>query len=241
LLVGITSAIYSPSGAYAGNSFAIPSSIVGKVIADLKEFGEVQRAIIGVNIRDVTSEEAEKQNLSEIKGAIITDVKEGGAGEDAKLSKDDIIVKIDNVSVSSASELQEQVGKHRPGDKATITYYRNGKLNTVAVILKNVAGNTSVVTPGMGIGTAFGARFQALSSEEKRRYDIENGVRVTEVNDGWFKDQGLRKGTVILNINGKKVNSAEDIRIAANNSEKSLKSIEGYTPDGRYFNFKFGY
>jgi len=240
LLVGITSAIYSPSGAYAGNSFAIPSSIVGKVIADLKEFGEVQRAIIGVNIRDVTAEEAEKQNLSEIKGAIITDVKEGGAGEDAKLNKDDIIVKFDNVSVSSASELQEQVGKHRPGDRATVTYYRNGKLNTVSIVLKNVAGNTSVVTPGMGTGTAFGARFQALSSEEKRRFDVANGVKVTEVSDGWFKDQGLRKGTIILNINGKKVNSAEDIRSAANNSEKSLKSIEGYTPDGRYFNFKFG-
>jgi serine protease Do len=240
LLVGITSAIYSPSGAYAGNSFAIPVSIVRKVVEDLKEFGEVQRALIGVNIRDVTSEEAEKQNLPEISGAIITDVREGGSGADANLKKDDIIVKFDDVSVGSASELQAQVGKHRPGDKATISFYRNGKLTTLPIVLKNVAGNTSVVTPGMGIGNIFGARLEALSSSEKRSYHIENGVKITELGDGWFKDQGLRKGSVIININSKKVTSAEDIRAATSNNEESLKSIEGFTSDGRYFNFKFG-
>jgi len=240
MLVGITSAIYSPSGAYAGNSFAIPSSIVGKVVADLKEFGEVQRAIIGVNIRDVTPEEAEKQNLAEIKGAIITDVREGSSAADANLKKDDIVVKVDNVAVGSASELQAEVGKRRPGDKVTVSYYRNGKLSSVPLTLKNVAGSTAVVTPGMGIGTAFGARFQTLSDSEKRSLRTESGVKVTEVGDGWFKDQGVRKGTIIINVNGKKVNNAEDIRQAADNNEKSLKSIEGFTPDGRYFNFRFG-
>lgn len=240
MLVGITSAIYSPSGAYAGNSFAIPSSIVGKVVADLKEFGEVQRAIIGVNIRDVTPEEAEKQNLAEIKGAIITDVRDGSSAADANLKKDDIVVKVDNVAVGSASELQAEVGKRRPGDKVTVSYYRNGKLSSVPLTLKNVAGSTAVVTPGMGIGSAFGARFQTLSDSEKRSLRTESGVKVTEVGDGWFKDQGVRKGTIIINVNGKKVNNAEDIRQAADNNEKSLKSVEGFTPDGRYFNFRFG-
>ena len=239
-LVGITSAIYSPSGAYAGNSFAIPVSIVGKVVADLKEFGEVQRALIGVDIKDVTSEDAEKQNLNEIKGAVITDVREGGAAAEANLRKDDIIVKIDGVPVGTASELQAQVGKHRPGDKATVTYFRNGKLATAPVILKNVAGNTNIVTPGMGIGSAFGARFEVLSSAEKRSYNVENGVRMVEAGEGWFREQGLRKGTILVNINGKKINRAEDIRQAVGNSEKSFKSIEGFMPDGRYFNFKFG-
>lgn len=239
-LIGITSAIYSPSGAYAGNSFAIPISIVEKVVTDLKEFGEVQRAIIGVNIKDVTSEDAEKQNLKEIRGAVITDVREGGAAADASLRKDDIIVKFDGVQVGSASELQTQVGKHRPGYKAVVSYYRNGKMATAPVVLKNVAGNTNIVSPGMGIGTAFGARFEVLSSSEKRSYSLENGVKMVEPGDGWFREQGLRKGTVIVNINGKKINSAEDIRQAAGNSEKSFKSIEGFMPDGRYFNFKFG-
>jgi Do/DeqQ family serine protease len=241
LLVGITSAIYSPSGAYAGNSFAIPVSIVKKVVEDLRQYGEVQRALIGVNIKDVTPEEAEKQNLSEVKGAIITDVREGGSGEDAKLKTDDIITKFDGVPINSASELQIQVGKHRPGDKATVTYMRNGKEYTVPITLKNVAGNTSVVTTGMGTGNVFGARFEALSSADKQSYNVDNGVKIVELNDGWFKDQGLKKGTIILNINSKKVNSASDIRSATNSSERSLKSIEGITSDGRYFNYKFGY
>lgn len=241
LLVGITSAIYSPSGAYSGNSFAIPVSIVKKVIDDLKQFGEVQRAIIGVNIQDVTSEDAEKQNLSEVKGALVTRVIDGSSAADAKLKENDIIIKIDGVSVNSASELQEQVGKHRPGDKASITYLRNGKESTVPVTMKNVAGNTSVVTPGMGIGSVFGARIESIGQTDKKSLNIENGVKIVELNDGLFKDMGLKRGTIILSINGKKVNSAEEVRQATNNNEKSLKSIEGITSDGRIFNYKFGY
>ena len=131
LLVGITSAIFSPSGAYAGNSFAIPVSIVKKVVDDLKEFGEVQRAIIGVNIRDVNSDDAEKQNLGAVKGVLITGIVPDGSAEEAGLKENDVIVKFDGVDVNSTSELQEQVGKHRPGDKATVTYLRKGKETTV--------------------------------------------------------------------------------------------------------------
>ncbi|MDQ1296544.1 MAG: serine protease Do, partial [Bacteroidota bacterium] len=212
LLVGITSAIYSPSGAYSGNSFAIPVSIVKKVIDDIKQFGEVQRAIIGVNIQDVTSEIAEKQNLSEVKGALVTRVLEGSSAADAKLKENDIIIKIDGVSVNSASELQEQVGKHRPGDKASITYIRNGKEVTVPVTMKNVAGNTGVVTPGMGIGNVFGARFESIGPNDKKSFNVDNGVKIIELSDGLFKDMGLKRGTIILSINGKKVNSAEEVR-----------------------------
>ena len=122
LLVGITSAIISPSGAYAGNSFAIPVSIVKKVVDDLKEFGEVQRAIIGVNIRDVNSDDADKQNLGAVKGVLITGIVPDGAAEAAGLKENDVIIKFDGVDVNSTSELQVQVGKHRPGDKATVTY-----------------------------------------------------------------------------------------------------------------------
>ena len=151
LLVGITSAIVSPSGAYAGNSFAIPVTIVKKVVEDLKQYGEVQRAIIGVNITEVTQEDAEKLNLSEVRGArickmlFLTD-----AAEAAGLKENDIIVRFDGMAVASPSELQEQVSKHRPGDKANVTYIRNGKEITVPITMKNIAGNTNVVTPGMG-------------------------------------------------------------------------------------------
>jgi serine protease Do len=240
LLVGITSAIYSPSGAYAGNSFAIPVSIVKKVIEDLREYGEVQRALIGVVMTDVTSEVAQKQNLSEVKGAIITEVKEGSAAAEAKLKENDVIVKFDGAPINSSTDLQEQVGKHRPGDKASITYIRGGKETTVPIVMKNFAGNTSVVKPGTGTGTVFGARFESITSSDRRTFGIENGVKIVEINDGLFMDWGLKKGTIIMSINNKKVNSADDVRQAAGTNEKSIKSIDGITSDGREFHFQYG-
>jgi serine protease Do len=239
LLVGITSAILSPSGAYAGASFAIPASIVKKVADDLKQYGEVQRALLGVQISPVTPEEAEKQKLSEVKGALISEITPGGGAEDANLKKNDIIIKVDGVSVNTVNELQEQIGKHRPGDKASITFIRNGKENIVPVIMKNFAGNTSVVTAGMGIGEVLGARLESLSSSDKRSLNIDYGVKITELNEGKFKDYGFKKGTVILSINGKKVKTADEARQAIGSSEKSLKSIEGIQSDGTEFNYQF--
>jgi len=240
LLVGITSAIYSPSGAYAGNSFAIPVSIVKKVIEDLKEYGEVQRALLGVNISDVTPEIAEEKNLKEIKGVLITDVREGGSAADANLKKDDIIIKFNGAPVSNATELQEQVGKQRPGDRVNITYVRNGKESTVPVTLKNISGTTAVVERGSGAGEVFGARFESLSSNDKKMFGVDNGVKIVEVGDGLFRDLGIRKGTGVTAINNKKVNSGEDVRSAAGNTEKSLKSIAGITPEGRQFQYQYG-
>lgn len=240
LLVGITSAIYSPSGAYAGNSFAIPVSIVRKVVDDLKEYGEVQRAIIGVLITDMTSEEAKKLNLKEVKGALVSRVYDGGAAAEANLKENDVILKIAEVPVNTSAELQEQVAKYRPGDKISITYLRAGKEFTVPVILKNIAGNTNVVTRGMTGMEVFGARLEGLSSKEKRSYKLENGVRIVELGEGLFKDIGLRSGTIITTINGKKVNNSADVRSAIGGGESSLKTIEGYSPDGRFFSYRFG-
>jgi serine protease Do len=239
LLVGITSAIVSPSGAYAGNSFAIPVTIVKKVVEDLMQYGEVQRAIIGVNITEVTQEDAEKYKLSEVKGARITNVLANGSAEAAGLKENDIIVKIDGVSVSTPSELQEQVGKHRPGDKSNITYVRNGKEATVAVTMRNIAGNTNVVTRDMGEGgIVYGARLESLGSNDKSKYDIDYGVKVTELNDGKFKDLGIKKGYIILSINGKKVKNSSEVRQATDN-ESDLKSIEGIQSNGTIFSYSF--
>jgi len=238
LLVGITSAIISPSGAYAGNSFAIPVSIVRKVVDDLKQFGEVQRAIIGVNIDNITQEDAEKQNLDEVKGVMITNIIPDGSADLAGLKQNDIILKFGGVAVGSPSELQEQVSKFRPGDKSNITYVRNGKITTVPITMKNVAGNTSVVTPGMGSGEVYGARLEALSPSERRSLNVESGVKVSELSDGKFKDLGIKKGYVILSVNGKKVKSASEVRDATTN-ESSLKSIEGVQSNGTFFSFSF--
>jgi serine protease Do len=240
-LVGITSAIYSPTGAYSGNSFAIPVTIVKKVVNDLKEFGEVQRAIIGVNIEDVDAEVASKQNLSEVKGAMVTRIVPDGAAQQAGMKEHDVIIKFDGQPVNTVSELQEQVGKHRPGDKATVTFLRNGKENTIPIILKNVAGNTKVVTSEMEEteDIVFGARLESLDSQDMNSLNIDYGVRVKEINKGKFKDIGMAEGFIILSVNGKKVKTPDDVRQFTDNG-KTLKSIEGVLPDGSILNYKFG-
>jgi serine protease Do len=240
-LVGITSAIYSPTGAYSGNSFAIPVTIVKKVVNDLKEFGEVQRAIIGVNIQDVDADVASKQNLSEVKGAIVTRIVPDGAAQQAGMKEHDVIIKFDGQPVNTVSELQEQVGKHRPGDKATVTFLRNGKENTIPIILKNVAGNTKVVTADMedADNIVLGAKLEPLDSDDMNSFNINYGVKVTDIIKGKFKDIGIAKGYIILSVNGKKVKSPQDVKQLTNNGA-TLKSIEGILPDGTVFNYQFG-
>ncbi len=239
LLVGITSAILSPSGAYAGNSFAIPVSIAKKVVEDLKEFGQVQRALIGVNIIDVDSEEAKKQNLKEVKGILITRIIDGGSAAGAGMKENDIILKFDGQNVNTVAELQEQVGKRRPGDKASVTYLRGGKENTVTVVLKNASGNTNVVTADMASDKVFGATLESLSQSEMREIDFDYGLKVVGIDDGKFKDIGIKKGYIILSINGKKVRSLTEVQQATNNGS-SLKSIGGMQSDGTLFNYQFG-
>jgi len=241
LLIGITSAILSPNGAYAGNSFAIPVTIVKKVVNDLKEYGEVQRAIIGVNIQDVDADGATKLKLSEIKGAQIIRVIPDGSAEEAGMKENDVIVRFDGQSVNTVAELQEQVGKHRPGDKATVTYIRNGKEATIPITLKNVAGNTKVVTSSMenAEDVVFGSKLQSLDSNDMSSFNIDYGVKVLEVNKGKFKDIGMAQGYIILSINGKKVKSPADVKQFSDSGTK-LKSIEGILPDGTILNYQFG-
>jgi Do/DeqQ family serine protease len=241
LLVGITSAIMSPNGAYAGNSFAIPVTIVKKVVDDLREFGEVQRAIIGVNIQDLQSDDATKLGLHDLKGVLVTRIMPEGSAKEAGMKENDVITKFDGQPVNTMSELQEQVGKHRPGDKATVTFVRSGKESTIPITLKNVAGNTRVVTAAMETNedVVFGAKLESLDSEDMNSLNIDSGVKVVEVNKGKFKDLGMTEGFIILSVNGKKVKSPDEVRQATNNGT-TLKSIEGILPDGTMFNYKFG-
>ncbi len=239
LLVGITSAIISPDGAYAGNSFAIPVSIVKKVVEDLKEYGHVQRALIGVNIKDVNEDDATKEKLPAVEGVLVTGVTENGAAKEAGLKENDVIIKFNGVETNTMADLQVQVGKCRPGDKASITYYRNGKENTVPIVLKNQLGTTSVVTAAMVSNVVFGATLEPLSPDEMQSLNIDYGVKVTDMKDGKFKAIGMSPGYIILTINGKKIKSADDVKQATNN-EKTLKSIGGIQPDGTVLNYQFG-
>ncbi len=236
-LVGITTAIISPSGAYAGNSFAIPSSIVKKVYEDIRQFGEVQRGFLGVTFTEVTSELAEQEKLREVKGVYITEVLDDGAAKAAGLAEKDVITAVNGEPVENSADLQEKVSRYRPGDRLEITYVRKGREDKKSVVLRNIEGGTGVVAPGTQSSSVFGATFASLTAGEKSQYRISGGVKIASLSDGRLRDLGLSKGTIITDVNGQKVNSGYDVQKATNN-EKNLTSIEGFTPDGTYFKYQ---
>jgi Do/DeqQ family serine protease len=236
-LIGITTAIYSPTGSYAGNSFAVPTSIVKKVYEDLRQYGEVQRGLLGVNITDVTPEIAKEANLKDVRGVYVTGVVADGAAKAAGMAEKDVIIAVSGEPVATTADLQEKVSRYRPGDRVEVTYLRNGKEDKKTVVLRNFEGGTGVVAPGAQSTELFGATLSTVGSDDKQQFKISNGVKITSISDGRFRDLGLSRGTIIVDVNGQKVNSAADIR-RATNDEKSLTSIEGFTPDGTYFKYQ---
>jgi serine protease Do len=236
-LVGITSAIVSPTGTYSGNSFAIPVNIVKKIIGDIKQYGRAQRAIMGINIREVNSDLAEKAKLENVSGVYVVSVAPGGAAEEAGIKAEDVIVKIDDKNIETPAQLQETIAEHHPGDKLEITYFRNGKEDKASVNLKNVDGTTAVVLENSG-ETVFGSKLIPLTTQEKKKYSIDSGTKVASVGDGKLKDLGIKSGTIIAAINGKKVNNASDIKEASSDGE-FISSLEGIQPNGTYFSFQF--
>ena len=236
-LVGITSAIISPTGTYSGNSFAIPVNIVKKAVNDLRQYGRVQRAIIGINIQEVTSDIADREKLKDVSGVYIASVNSGGPAEEAGIRAKDVIVKIDDVKIATPAQLQETISEHHPGDKVKVTYSRDGRENTVSVVLKNISGSTNVVLESTG-ETVLGAKVVPITSQDKKKYDINHGVKVTDVSEGILKQIGVRAGAIITSINDKNVNNASDIREATTDGEV-VNSIEGIQSNGTVFSFKF--
>ena len=192
---------------------------------------------MGVSIREVTPEDASKNKLSQVRGAFVAEIIESGAAKSSDLEVGDIIIKVNGVDIYTITELQEQVGRYRPGDKVSVTYFRDGRERSTQVTLKNIMGTTDVVKPGMGTTAIMGARMETLSRNELRNYRISNGVKIVEINDGRLKDLGLREGSIVISVNGKNVNSAEDVRQATDNGT-TLRNIEGIQPNGAYFSYR---
>ena len=175
-LVGITSAIISPTGTYSGNSFAIPINIVKKTVADLQKYGKAQRAFMGITIQEVTSDLAQSVKLENVSGAYIASVVPEGAAANAGLMEKDVIVKINDKNIESPAQLEETLAQHHPGDQINITYFRNGNEKTASVELKNVDGTTAVVLESTG-ETVFGSKLVPLTSKEKEKYSIDSGAK----------------------------------------------------------------
>jgi len=237
-LVVINTAIVSPSGGYVGISFAIPVSIVQKVVNDLIEFGVVQRAIIGVSIGDITADLAKEKKLDQLDGVYVTQVHNNSAAEVAGIETGDVITKINDIAVNSPAELQEQVGRYSPGDKIAVSIKRKDKMKQFEVTLRNLQGDTKVVK-NEPYDTILGAKIVELSNDEKAKLGLKYGVKVAELQTGKLRSEGVRENFIITQVNNKPVYSVTEL-------DKIIKSvkggvyIEGIYPDGVVAYYAFG-
>jgi len=240
-LVGIITAIASSTGAYAGYSFAVPVTLVKKVMDDLLNHGEVQRGLLGVMITDITAEVAKEKNLKQIKGVFISGVNDGSAAKEAGIKENDVILKVDDFEVNSASELQEIVGQHRPGDKVKVSLIRNNENRLITVTLKNKRGTTKVVKEAaLQSIEDLGVELGEVSKSEKENLRIDNGVKVTKLLNGKLKDAGAKQGFIITKIDKQPMAAAKDIASALANKAGAVL-IEGLYPDGKEAFYAIGW
>src|SRR6478735_3168217 len=222
-LIGINSAIASPTGSYAGYSYAIPVNIVKKAVNDLIKFGAVQRAYMGITMGEKDGQ-----------GVYVNEVAIGGAAQAAGIMKGDFITKINDAGVNSGPEIQDQVSRYKPGDKINVTYLRDGKERTTSLTLKNKAGNYEVVKTET-IFDNLGGELATIDKETARKNDVSGGVQVKKLGDGLLKNTRIQEGFIITSVDGQDVNSLDDLKNILNNSNGTVR-LEGIYPgyDGTY-------
>ena len=246
---GINSVLSSPTGAYAGYGFAIPTSIMTKVVADLKQYGTVQRALLGIKGASLGSSIMEDQSpidksgttlrdkakeFGVVDGVWVREIVDNGSAAGADIKVDDVIVGVDNKKVHNFADLQEALAKHRPGDKVTVKLVRAKKEKSVEVTLKNEQGTTKIVKEaGMEI---LGAAFKELPDDLKKQLNLGYGLQVTGVSSGKMSDAGVRKGFIILKANDqpmRKVSDLEEVMKAAVKSPNQVLFLTGVFPSGK--------
>jgi serine protease Do len=232
-LIGINTAIASTTGSYTGYSFAIPSNIAGKVITDIIEFGKVQRAFLGVSIREISQDLTDKKSASTPRGLRVFEVHEIGGAKDAGIAIDDVILKIGAIEVRNIPEFQEQMSKFRPGDKISLTILRKDKEMVVPVELKNREGKTELISiKDKAIAHLFGADLSTPESFELKSLGLKSGVKVNTVNPGVFRQVGIKEGFIITKIDNTPVNSLSHFEELVGKKEGGIL-IEGIYPNGK--------
>lgn len=239
-LIGINAMLYSQTGSFSGYGFAIPTSIMNKVVADLKQYGTVQRALIGIRGQDVKNyvdakkDKGEDIDLGTMEGIYVAKVTEESAAEEAGMKEGDVITAIDGKPVNKKAELQEVLAKKRPGDKVTVTYLRDKKKATKTVTLKNEKGNTQVVKKADL--DVLGGNFRAITNAQKEQLNIGYGLEVLKVNSGRLKTAGITKGFIIQRVNDNAVKTIDDLQNAvkeASTSKDPVLYIQGVYPTGK--------
>lgn len=239
-LIGINAMLYSQTGSFSGYGFAIPTSIMNKVVADLKQYGTVQRALIGIQGQDVKNyvdakkDKGEDIDLGTMEGIYVAKVTEESAAEEAGMKEGDVITAIDGKPVNKMAELQEVLAKKRPGDKVAVTYLRDKKKATKTVTLKNEKGNTQVVKKADL--DVLGGNFRAITNAQKEQLNIGYGLEVLKVNSGRLKTAGITKGFIIQRVNDNAVKTIDDLQNAvkeASTSKDPVLYIQGVYPTGK--------
>lgn len=223
-LVGINTAIASQTGSYSGYSFAIPVNLVKKVMNDLIEFGIVQRGYLGVKISDVTQELQEKNKLKDLKGVYVAEVVDGGSADKGGLKNGDVILKIGATEVNSVANLQEEIGKKRPGDKIDVLIrQKDGDEVIKSLVLRNKEGETNLISKEeIKKNAALGATFIELTDKEKKELNISYGVKITSVTTGKLKSLGLGIGTIITKVNNEAVETVDQLTSKLNGNNRGI-------------------
>ena len=240
-LIGINAMIYSQTGSNIGYGFAIPTTIMNKVVDDLKKYGNVQRAMIGIQGSDVNAyvdmekEKGNEVDLGTMEGIYVAKVVEDGAAADAGMKDGDVITHIDGQKVSKFGELQNIIAQKRPGDKITITYLRNKSKKTATLTLKNEKGNTKVVTGAADLDV-LGGHFKPVSDSQKEQLNINYGLQITKISGGKLKDAGVPQGFIIQKVNDQSIKTIDDLQKIvkeASTSKEPVLYIQGIYPTGK--------
>jgi len=237
-LVGINTAIASNTGSFTGYSFAIPVNIVKKIVEDIIQYGEVQRAFIGASIVDIDAALAKQLNLDKIEGVYIAGVNEGGSAAESGIKEGDIILSINDKIINNVPELQEQISKYRPGDKINVDIKREGKKKNLSLELRNKLGNTAVVKTETV--SALGAKFEEITTEDMRRLRIDFGLKIVELQAGKLRAKGITEGFIIRKINRQPIKTFNDLKDVIKKSTDGAIYIEGIYPNGMTAYYAFG-
>ncbi|PRY16245.1 Do/DeqQ family serine protease [Pontibacter ummariensis] len=232
-LVGINTAIASPTGSFSGYSFAVPSSIVSKVVDDLLKYGEVQRALLGAQIQEIDAAFAKEKDLKTLNGVYIAAVTEQSGAEEAGLKAGDVLTAVNDVRVAKSSQLLEQIARYRPGDKVKVTFVRDGKEKIANVTLKNLNNSTELVKRSKAEAISFeGAKFSPVTRAEMSKLGIDGGAKISGIADSKFRDTGMKDGFIITRIDRYEVKEPADVQRHLKNFDGGVVYIEGVYPDG---------
>lgn len=244
-LIGINTAIASRTGTFNGYAFAVPSSIVKKVMDDLLEFGTVQRGLLGVQIRDVSPEleEALGEKFNVARGVYVVDVNEGSGGQEAGLTKGDIIIGVDGSETYNVAQLQEMVARKRPGDKVDVKYLRKGKEFTTTATLKNLSGDTKIIRKELPKRVTFGGMtFEDVKADIKTKLKLNGGATIIAIENEAWKKSGAKVGFIITSVIGTdgryRITGADDLSQILEDSKGEEVVILGVYPNGQEYYFE---